>query len=270
MKKFLLSVSVLLFLLSCGNSSNKPDNFYNPVETTKMESKEQSFQDSETAQEPKIIKSGNMTFKSDDLSNDTKQVERLIGNNKVRVIENSGNNSDYRIEKNFLLNIPSEKYEVFISELERILGDAEYKHISSQDITAQYIDSEARMNSKRKLEERYLELLNKANSVSEIMEIERELANLRAEIESYQNTLNTYDSQIQYSSLQLNIYQEISRASKISWGSKFAESFSRGWEYFIWFFVGLFSFWPFIIFGTIIVIFVIRFSNRKKRNKAQL
>lgn len=270
MNKLVFFSLFLMTLLSCGNGSNQPDNYNNETMDLKSMAREESFDAPEGRLEPKIIKSGNLTFKSSGLNEDIKSVELLIANNKVTVIENSGNNTDFRIEKNLFLNIPSEKYENFVSELERILGDAEYKHISSQDISAQYIDSEARMNSKKKLEERYLELLSKANSVSEIMEIERELANLRAEIESYQNVLKTYDSQIQYSSLRLNIYQEISRTSKVEWGKKFLESFSRGWEFFIWFFIGLFSFWPFIIIGTVIVFFIIRISKRKKRNKSQL
>lgn len=269
MKRIIFVAAIFLHLISCGNGSNQQDKYYDEPVALKMASSEQSYENSETTLEPKIIKSGNLTFESKDLNANVKEIERLIDNYKVRIIENSGNNSEFRNEKIFFLNIPSDKYEYFIKELERILGEPEYKHINSQDITVQYIDSEARMTSKKKLEERYLELLNRANSVSEIMEIERELANLRAEIESYQNVLKTYDSQIKYSSLRLTIYQKNVKSKNTAWGDKFAQSFSRGWEYFIWFFVGLFSLWPFFILGTVIVILVIKLSARRKRNKIQ-
>ncbi len=48
------------------------------------------------------------------------------------------------------------------------------KEISAEDVTEEYVDVEARLKAKRLLEKRYLELLNKATKVSEMLEIERE------------------------------------------------------------------------------------------------
>ena len=217
--------------------------------------------------ERKIIKTGSISFKVEELDKTSDEIKALINNNNAYIIEERGENQQNRVEKNLTVKVPAVKFEEFIAALEDIAGKPANKHISSEDISERYIDTEVRLKAKQKLEDRYLELLNKANNVSEIMQIERELNNIRADIESAESILKSYDNQISYSQLNIYLYKEISTSDVKSWGARFAESFVRGWDYFIWFFVGLTSLWPFILVAVIIVLVILKFSKRKGKLK---
>ena len=82
--------------------------------------------------------------------------------------------------------------------------------IDSQDVTEEYIDITARLKTKKELEARYLELLKKANKVEEIVSIEKEIGNLRSDIESIEGRLRYINNAVAYSTLD---NYEIGRAS---------------------------------------------------------
>ncbi len=87
----------------------------------------------------------------------------------------------------------------FENLLQEVSSDVKYfdqKEISSEDVTEQFIDIEARLKAKKELENCYLELLKKANKISEILEIEKELVVIREEIESKQGQLNYLQNKV--------------------------------------------------------------------------
>lgn len=89
----------------------------------------------------------------------------------------------------WVARIPVERFEAFVEALGD-LGVPVNRQQTAQDITAEYIDLEARIANKQRLEERLLQLLeNRSGKLSEILEIEHELARVREEIETMQGRL---------------------------------------------------------------------------------
>ncbi|MBO7668426.1 MAG: DUF4349 domain-containing protein, partial [Firmicutes bacterium] len=73
------------------------------------------------------------------------------------------------------------------------LGELQSNDFSSQDVTGEYYDIAARLSALETQEQRLLELYGQAVSVPEMLEIEDQLTDVRAQIESLQGTLNYYD-----------------------------------------------------------------------------
>lgn len=112
---------------------------------------------------------------------------------------NSGNRSAY-----YTLRIPSDKFETMMTGLSQ-LGNVPYTYTYSENVTAQYYDTQARLTAYETQEERLLEMMEKAETVSDVITIEEKLTELRYQIESLQSTLTNWDRQVSYSSLYVTV-----------------------------------------------------------------
>ncbi len=83
------------------------------------------------------------------------------------------------------------------------------------DVTESYADTEARLKTLRLQEERLLEILSKATELSDVLELESRLSDVRYQIESYEATLRSYDSRVSYSTLHITL-QEVVEYSVIN------------------------------------------------------
>ena len=149
------------------------------------------------------------------------------------------------------------------------LGNIPYSYTYTENISAQYYDTQARMENYLAQEKRLNELLEKAENVTEVIEIERELTEVRYKIESLQGTLKNWDRQVSYSTINLNVSEvvEYTPSESRSFGQKLADAFKNGWKVFLDFLLVLAEALPVILFIILIAaaIVVIAVKARKKR-----
>ncbi|MGI9470150.1 MAG: DUF4349 domain-containing protein [Rubripirellula sp.] len=89
----------------------------------------------------------------------------------------------------WVVRIPVPVYAEFLSGVDA-LGFAESRSENAQDVTEEYIDIEARITNKRKLESRIVTMLEeRTGKLSDVLDIERELARVREEIERMEGRL---------------------------------------------------------------------------------
>lgn len=77
------------------------------------------------------------------------------------------------------------------------------------DVTESYTDTEARLKTLRLQEERLLEILSKATQLTDVLELESRLSDVRYQIESYEATLRNYDSRVSYSTLHITLQEVV-------------------------------------------------------------
>lgn len=217
--------------------------------------------------EQKIIKNATLKFETSDLEKTREQIQKAIVDNKASIQrENEGKESS-SIYKRLTIRVPNQNFEKLIASIGKGVSFFDEKEISSQDVTAEFIDTEARLKTKRTLEARYLELLNKAGKVSEMLEIEKKLSEIREEIESKEGQLKYMQRQVSMSSVYVEFYKINPSESGVtqSFGSKMGNALETGFlglsSLFLWFL----EVWPFIII-LVALFFLIR--RRFKRKKA--
>ena len=103
-----------------------------------------------------------------------------------------------------LLRVPYDKFNEALEEL-RKLGTAVEVQTSARDVTDQYVDLEARLKVLREEGQRLLQLLERAESVKEVLEVEDYLSRIRTEIERYEAMLKNLERSIQYSSIRVYV-----------------------------------------------------------------
>ncbi|WP_284651040.1 DUF4349 domain-containing protein [Flavobacterium terrisoli] len=217
--------------------------------------------------ETKIIKTGNLKFQSDDLEVTYRQILAAVKKYKALIKNDSQTNNDYALSRNINIRIPNEHFDAFINDISKGIKYFDQKEISSQDVTEEYIDVASRIKTKKILEARYLELLKKANKVSEMLEIEGQLSEIREEIEAKEGRLRYLQNKVAMSTLDIEFYKPVAAGSKatVSYGGRIWNAITAGFNGISNFFVGLIENWP-IIVTLVVLIFFIR-KRFKRKNK---
>ena len=102
------------------------------------------------------------------------------------------------------VRVPTEKFDDAIKEIETV-GDLKEENISLEDVTEHYIDLKARLDNLKRQEERYLDILDMATTVEDVLKIETQLERIRGDIESLQGSLNYLDNRIDLSTIQVQL-----------------------------------------------------------------
>ncbi len=103
-----------------------------------------------------------------------------------------------------VVRIPAAQLDKFVqsmAERSNIVSTVE----TSDDVTLQYVDIQSRLKVLRTEEERLLQFLAEAASVSEMLEIEKRLTQVQSDIDSLTAQLKTYDNLVDYGTVTLNI-----------------------------------------------------------------
>ena len=171
------------------------------------------------------VSDGRKLIRNFDISIQTKDFDAVLSGIQAKVqelggyIEHSSLDSgsayytNYNRYSNMTVRIPSTKVDQFV---ENVKDTANVTNISesAKDITLQYVDVESRKTALETERDRLLELLERAQTVEEIITIEGRLSEVRYQLESYTSTLRTYDNQVDYSTVCLNIH-EVDRETKV-------------------------------------------------------
>ena len=170
------------------------------------------------------------------LSLQTKEFDTVLDNMSQKIkdlggyIQDSsvwGSSSDYSSSRSasYTLRIPSDKLDEFIDVVET-LGNVTYKNESVDDVTLRYVDVDSHKKALETEQERLLALLEKAENVEDIINIENRLSDVRYELENYESQIRLLDNQIDYSTVYVDI-SEVSRVTDTGKQGFFEEVASR-------------------------------------------
>ncbi|MBN8577572.1 MAG: DUF4349 domain-containing protein [Cytophagales bacterium] len=263
-------LAIILFLSSCTSKESGKFNYANDGSlngNSRLVSFDSSLPQTEQSSQPlidrKLIRNGNIEFRTGDVRKTKTEIERIAKEQKGYISAENESNYGNRFQVNQTLRIPADKFDVVLKQLEGLAEKVDNKNINTQDVTEEFIDVEARLKTKKELEARYLELLKQTKTVADIVSIESQIANVRAEIESMEGRLKYLSNQVSFSTLNVSFYQE-SGASH-GFGSKFLNSLKSGWFNLVDFVFWLLRVWPFVLGITALVIWTV-----KRRRKAKI
>ena len=127
------------------------------------------------------------------------------------------------------LRIPAKQLDGFLADL-RKLGHVEEESRENEEVSAQYVDLQARLKSARATEQRLIELLGtRTGKLSEVLDAERELARIRGEIESMQGQNAILVHRVTYATVQVELSEEYrERLGTTSKGTKIWNALVEG------------------------------------------
>ncbi|MCL2285620.1 MAG: DUF4349 domain-containing protein [Firmicutes bacterium] len=174
------------------------------------------------------------------------------------------------------LRVPSAAFDDVLAQIES-LADVRHSNRQAEDVTDQFYDTAARLETRRIEEERLLALIQDAENVHDLLELERRLSNTRLQIETYNARLTNLAGRIAYSTITVTLFdiaeEEIVPIAGPTMGERIGGAFGdsvdsvvRGFQNFVIFMAGIII--PLVFWGVIAFIAykLIRRVRRKLKN----
>lgn len=248
------------------------DESYDDAEFARSVSNKQAQNQPPSPQEKKLIKTADIRYQVLDIESSYEKVKKIVSDSNGVIFTSNQENYSYQISYNLVIRVENNKFEGLVESLVSIADFVNSKQINTQDVTEEFVDISARLNAKKKIEERYIEILKQAKSIEEILEVEKKLGEIREEIDATEGRLRYLSNQVSLSTIRLSFYQTIEQENNaISPGffSRVGKGLNSGWDIFLDFLVSLSYIWPFIIL-TIIIIYIIKVLIKRRRKKKAL
>lgn len=235
----------------------------------------------------KIIYSANVEMETLEFDTTVKTLETTVAN-IGGFIENSNISGDTSYDSDgnveilnrrawYTVRVPSDKFNEFLNFAGE-LGNVISTNRNAQNVTSQYTDFEARLESLQIQEDRLLEMMKKSDDINGLITLESRLSDVRYQIESIQRNLKNLDGKLAFSTVDFNIrevkvYKPVARVQRTFW-QRLGDSFTNGWENFVdgWadFTVDLVgSIFPLTVFIIIVVVVVIVVRKTVKKHRAK-
>jgi autotransporter-associated beta strand protein len=121
---------------------------------------------------------------------------------------NSQKGGNGKLQGTVVVKVLPQNLDDFLLKL-RDLGEVQNQSVSTDDVTKDYYDTQARLDNSRRMEEQLQDLLKHANSkVSDLLAVERELGRVRGQIEQMQGQLKLYDFEVQYATVTMQLREK--------------------------------------------------------------
>lgn len=199
-----------------------------------------------SAEGGKVIRTGQMTLRVDDADAAKRAVTTLLEKVQGYVTNENSNQYNGRTTYNLTMRIPQTAFREVVDALAG-LGVVESRNVDARNVTEAHADLNRRIAVSTALEQRYLQLLEKANNVNDMLQIEREVAKLRGEIERMQARLAHMDKQVEFATLTLSCYVKYAPAS-LPFGGKIADAFADGFALLKSMLLSVIAGWPIVLF----------------------
>jgi len=158
---------------------------------------------------PRIIKTGSLTLEVKS-SRESAQKVSDIANSQGGFVESSNvvENNDGTVSAYATIRVPEAKFEATLASLRALALRVSSESVNGQDVTEQYTDIQARLVNAQAQEQQYLDILKKANSVTDILAVQQYLSQVRYEIESYQGQIKSLSNQTTYSTISVALNEQ--------------------------------------------------------------
>lgn len=178
----------------------------------------------ESQQRPQLIKRASLVLKVESVEDAFEQVRSLINTQQGDILsmqDQGETNRNVSLE----LRVPQSQLDATLEGLSEI-GTTQHRAITSEDVSSQLIDLQARLSNARKSEEALKEIMSRSGDISDVLEVSRELSNVRQEIEQMAAVQESLQTQVRYSTITLNLESAIA-TSPIE--TPFAQQLSSTW-----------------------------------------
>lgn len=225
---------------------------------------------------PKIIYNVYMEMQTREYDKAVSEIEQAVAAcDGYSENQNMSNNSSAYRSASYTIRIPAGNLEDFLQQAGEI-GTVTYINKSAEDVSEAYYDVQSRLDTARTKQERLQELLAQAEDMADIIEIESAISDTQWEIDNYSGTLRYYDSQVDYSTVNISlqeVYEVVTEEAPMNFGDKVAQAFTQGvksvGEFFRDLVVWISSVWIWLLIIAAVAVAVILIIRKAVRTRKQ-
>ena len=284
MKKVLIALSAMLLFISCDrNYSQKEPLAIQKTEVSDLEEtstipdkKNENFVETggDTAASPqqngpdkskqnqrtpmsqvdwdkKIVKNATLNLEVKDFNAYNTLLRGRIKQFGGYVAQEEQSQSEYKIETILTIKVPVDQFDDVVNSISANAKELKEKKITSQDVTSEVIDTRSRIETKKQVRLKYLDLLKQARNMEEILSVQSQVNGIQEQIESAAGRIEYLSHSSSFSTINLTFYQVLNAsaidADKISFSTKLGDAFKNGWSWVGEVFIGIISIWPLLL-----------------------
>lgn len=152
----------------------------------------------------KLVRNGRLTLAVD--GEKAREQVRELGR---AVAEEMGGYLASASNDHVTLRVPSDQLEVAMERMSGGIGHVKRREIVAQDVTDQHLDLSVRITNAQKLQRRLRELIDRAEDVKVILDLERELARVTTELERYEQQMRMLEERISLATLHVTLEDRV-------------------------------------------------------------
>lgn len=267
-----------IFAIACGNSeyedsSAAPRPRMSPASTVSTADLAAGMEAEMESEEIEVTQSRMMVYTADlrlrvrSVDSSHTRIMALLSRYNAYMTSDNRTSSSGQIENSLTIRVTQAQFNTL---LERVLKEAVYidkKEINASDVTQEFVDLEARLKSRQLAEEQYREILKRATKISDILEVQTHLNEIRETIEAAQGRMKYLQSQAAYSTINIVLYETEKAVAppEETFAGRLSAALSTGWGGLQTLVIGLLSVWPFWILAALVVYVLVRFMRRRSQ-----
>jgi Domain of unknown function (DUF4349) len=216
----------------------------------------------------KIIKTGTVSLEVEDYSKYYALLRESVRKTGGYLASENQNRTEYRLENTVTVKVPVAQFDEAITLLTSATGKEKVHElkVTSQDVTGEVVDTKSRIEAKRQVRLRYMELLQQAKKMEDILLVQNEINEIQEEIEMGAGRVNYLNHASAYSTIELTFYQTLTNAPQPNADPSFItrlwDAFERGWTFIKNIIIGLITVWPLWIAALGVVLAIRKFGPK--------
>jgi hypothetical protein len=237
----------------------------------------QNSQASVTVTERKLIRNADMLLESGTPAETQRRISSAAEAHGGFVVtsESKQTNSEGQLKPEMTvtvtIRVPAAQFDAVINEIRGAGSRIAQDKITSQDVTEEYIDLEARIRAKQALEAQFMEIMKQAKTVTDALEVQRQLSDVRAEIERLEGRRRFLENQTSLSTINVTIQPPTQIVSSTGFFYSVKRAFGDGLDVAAMITLGLIrlvvSLLPVLIFIVLPVFLLVRYLVRRANRR---
>jgi hypothetical protein len=207
----------------------------------------------------KIIKTADLSIEVRDFHAFASRLRIAVKQSGGYLSQETQTQDEGSIGDNVTIRIPVDRFDDFIAQLPADSDKLKEKKITSEDVTGEVIDTKSRLETKKEVRERYLQLLKQAQTMKDILAVQNEINDIQQEMDQASGRIAYLGHSSAYSTINLRFYQVLDPGAQEDHNPSFVHrlvnAIREGWSGFSEFLIAFVSAWPlwlivfFIIYG---------------------
>lgn len=204
----------------------------------------------------KIIKTATVSLEVKDYNKYYSVLYASVKRTGGYVAQENQSQTDYKTENVVTIKVPVAQFDEAVRLLINGTGEEKLieKKIGSEDVTGEIVDTKSRVEAKRQVRLRYLDLLKQARNMEEILKVQNEINDLQEQIEMASGRMSYLNQSAAYSTIHLTFFKVLNPSAAIdtepSFSVKLKNAFQNGWDFIKLLVLGLISIWPLLLLIT--------------------
>jgi len=152
-----------------------------------------------------IIKSGWLNLVVKDIVDTAQKISKFAQERGGWVVSSNISQSEKILSGSITVRVPAESFDESMEYFKSLAERVSNERTQAQDITEEYVDLQSRLKNLEAAESQLLEIMERSGTISEVLQVQRELMNVREQIERIKGRMQYLEQSVKMSSITVNL-----------------------------------------------------------------